>query len=99
MLNPKITGGYLIKKDRLDPGDSGFSTSHAATLAYVDPKEDELTPAQTAWLRSWFSQFETALYGANFRDPVNGYARFIDADSFIDQQWMVEMSKNIDGYR
>jgi hypothetical protein len=96
---PEITGGYLIKKDRLDPGDSGFSTGHAGTLAYVDPKEDAISPAQGAWLRSWFTQFETALYGANFRDPVNGYARFIDADSFIDQHWIVEMSKNIDGFR
>src|SRR6185369_11273395 len=96
---PEITGGYLIKKDRLDPGDSGFSTGRAGTLAYVEPKEDEITPAQAAWLRSWFSQFETALYGANFRDPINGYARFVDVDSFIDQHWIVEMSKNIDGFR
>src|SRR6266480_518519 len=96
---PEITGGYLIKKDRLDPGDSGFSTGHAGTLAYVDPKEQEITPAQAAWLSGWFDQFETALYGVNFRDPVDGYRQFIDLDSFIDQQWIVEMSKNIDGYR
>jgi hypothetical protein len=96
---PEISGGYLIKKDRLDPGDSGFSTGHAGTLAYVDPKEEEITATQAAWLRSWFNQFETVLYGASYRDPVNGYARFIDVDSFIDQHWIVEMSKNIDGYR
>ncbi|PYK02366.1 MAG: hypothetical protein DME23_01735 [Verrucomicrobia bacterium] len=96
---PEVTGGYLIKKDRLDPGDSGFSTAHAGTLAYVDPKEQEITPAQAAWLSAWFDQFETALYGADFRDPVIGYSQFIDIDSFIDQQWIVEMSKNIDGYR
>ncbi len=96
---PEITGGYLIKKDRLDPLDSGFATSHAGTLAYVEPKERELTSTQKTWLRSWFTQFETALYGASFRDPVNGYAKYIDPDSFIDQHWIVEMSKNIDGYR
>ena len=96
---PEVTGGYIIKKDRLDPGDSGFSTPHAGVLAYVDPKEQDITPAQAVWLSAWFSQFETALYGADFRDPLNGYAQFIDIDSFIDQQWIVEMSKNIDGYR
>src|SRR5205085_2483831 len=26
---PEVTGGYIFKKDRLDPGDVGFSTSHA----------------------------------------------------------------------
>ena len=96
---PEVTGGYIIKKDRLDPGDFGFSTGHAGVLAYVEPKEQEITPAQAAWLSSWLRQFETVLYGANFRDPVNGYAQFIDADSFIDLHWIVEMSKNIDGYR
>jgi len=96
---PEITGGYIIKKDRLDPGDSGFTTSHAGQLAYVEPKEQEITPEQAAWLSDWLRQFETALYGANFRDPVNGYGQFIDVDSFIDQQWIVEISKNIDGYR
>ncbi|PYM15511.1 MAG: hypothetical protein DME18_04090, partial [Verrucomicrobia bacterium] len=96
---PEVSGGYLIKKDRLDPGDSGFTTAHAGLFAYVEPKEQEITPWQAAWLSDWFGQFESALYGPNFRDPANGYARFIDVESFIDQQWIVEMSKNIDGYR
>jgi hypothetical protein len=30
---------------------------------------------------------------------VHGYAAYIDPASFIDFQWVVEMSKNIDGYR
>src|SRR5207249_4652995 len=64
-----------------------------------EPKEVEITPEQAAWLSDWLAQFETVLYGADFRDSLNGYAQFIDIDSFIDQQWIVEMSKNIDGYR
>ena len=28
-LEPNVTGGYIIRKDRLDPGDVGFSTIHA----------------------------------------------------------------------
>ena len=96
---PAVTGGYIVKKDRLDPGDSGFATGHAGVLAYVDPKEQEITPEQAAWLSGWFRNFETALYGANYRDPTGGYAAYIDVDSFIDQHWMVELSKNIDGFR
>jgi len=96
---PNITGGYIIKKDRLDPGDSGFTTSRGMLLGFEDPKERELTSAQRSWLTGWMNQFETALYGANFRDPINGYAKYIDVPSFLDQHWIVEMSKNIDGYR
>ncbi len=98
-VEPNVTGGYLLKKDRLDPGDLGFSTSHAGVLAYVDPKEKEMTASQKSWLKGWFSQFEAALYGANYRDRTNGYAKYIDVNSFIDLQWMVESTKNIDGYR
>jgi hypothetical protein len=96
---PEITGGYIIKKDRLDPGDSGFGTSRGQTLAWYEPKEDEVSPAQLNWFRSYMNQFETALYGASFRDPVVGYQAYIDRDSWIDHHIMVEVTKNIDGFR
>ncbi len=97
--NPEITGGYIFKKDRLDPGDSGFTTSSGQRLAYVDPKEQEITSAQADWLRSHLNTFESALGGGNFADPNLGYARYIDPDSFIDTHILVELTKNIDGYR
>ncbi len=96
---PAVTGGYLIKKDRLDPGDTGFLTSTGQRLAYVYPKETEITTAQATYLKGFFDTFEAALYGPDFADPVLGYPAFIDADSFIDHHIMVEMTKNIDGYR
>jgi len=98
-IAPQVTGGYIIKKDRLDPGDSGFRTSSGQRLAYVEPKEDEITKPQADWLTGYFNDFEAALYGANYRDPVNGYAGYIDVDSWIDSHILVELTKNIDGYR
>jgi hypothetical protein len=96
---PDITGGYILKKDRLDPGDSGFTTSRGQLLAFVDPKEEIITTAQRAWIKGYLDDFETALYGANYRDPANGYAKYIDVDSFIDHHILVELTKNIDGFR
>ena len=97
---PDISGGYILKKDRLDPGDSGFTTGvQNHVLAYVEPKEEEVTPAQAAWIRTYLTSFETALYGASYRDPVNGYAKYIDPPSFVDHHLLVELTKNIDGYR
>ncbi len=94
-----VTGGYIFKKDRLDPGDRGFNLRRAGTMAYVEPKEREIPDEQSFYLRSYLTQFETALYGANFRHQENGYAAFIDPLSFIDQHILVEACKNIDGYR
>jgi hypothetical protein len=96
---PAITGGYILKKDRLDPGDSGITTSRGHRLGLVEPKEDEISAQQRNYILGYINQFEAALYGANFRDPVNGYRRYIDTASFIDHHIMVEVTKNIDGYR
>ncbi|HYV27743.1 MAG TPA: CotH kinase family protein, partial [Candidatus Eisenbacteria bacterium] len=60
---------------------------------------NDITPEQKAWLQRYVSQFERALYGSNFANPETGYARYLDVDSFIDQHWLIELSKNIDGYR
>ena len=96
---PEITGGYILKKDRLDPGDTGFTTSRGQRLAYFYPKERLIRPAQRTYIRNFMNTFEAALYGGNFRDPENGYAAHIDVMSFIDHHIMVELTKNIDGYR
>jgi hypothetical protein len=97
--DPAVTGGYLLKKDRLDPGDSGFYTSTGQRLAYVDPKESEITAPQAAYILGYLNEFESVLYGPGFADPENGYAKYIDPGSFIDHHIVVEMTKNIDGFR
>ena len=96
---PEITGGYIVKKDKNSAGDVSFSTNRGTRLIYDDPTGQDLTEAQRRWIVDYLSAFESALYGANFRDPVGGYATFIDVDSFIDHHIIVEMTKNIDGFR
>jgi len=51
------------------------------------------------YLTTYLRDFETALYGANFTDLDSGYAKYIDVMSFIDHHIMVELTKNIDGFR
>ena len=96
---PAITGGYLFKKDHSDKGKPGFVTSRGSHFFYCEPKATELTAPQRAWLSRYLNQFERALYGRDFKDPARGYAAYIDVDSFIDQHWIVEMTKNVDGIR
>jgi hypothetical protein len=72
---------------------------HTNEFYYVLPEPDEITAAQRAWLLNHLNKFETVLYGEHFRNPTNGYAAYIDVPSFIDHHIMVEMSKNVDGFR
>lgn len=96
---PEVTGGYLLKIDRLDPGDSGFSAG-GQTVAYVDPKEREIKLAQRdpqeQFIRKYLTNFGAALNGVNWRDPVLGYAAFIDVPAWIDYHILELLSGNVD---
>jgi hypothetical protein len=96
---PRVTGGYIIKKDKFDTDDLTFYTSTGQHLIYVEPSALEITQAQRDWIKSYLDQFESALYGSNFTDPVDGYTKYIDVDSFFDIHILVELTKNIDGFR
>jgi len=102
---PRITGGYMLKIDRPDPGDSGFRTARGnptygdGTFCYVDPKQVEITTAQSAWIRGYLDAFETALYGPDFANPQTGYARYIDVDCFIDHNLLNMLAMNVDALR
>lgn len=102
---PKITGGYMIKNDSPDPGDSGFRTARGnptygdGIFCYVDPKQVEITTAQSTWIRAYLDAFETALYGPDFANPQTGYAKYIDVDCFIDHNLLNMLAMNVDALR
>jgi hypothetical protein len=112
---PNITGGYIFKKDHTDEDiqggfgtflsgmmrgkEQGFISSHGNHFFYVEPKGTEITAPQRVWLSRFINTFEKALYGDHFTDPKTGYPAFIDTDSFIDHHFLVEATKNIDGFR
>ncbi len=99
---PDVTGGYLLKIDRADPGDSGFRAG-GQTLRYVYPKEiiieQPARQAQESFLRSFFNNMSQALNGRNFRDSERGYAKFIDVDAAIDHHLLNVLAFNVDALR
>jgi hypothetical protein len=96
---PQISGGYIFKKDKPDAGETVFLTSRGLEVRVIEPKTTDITPQQVDWIHNYLNEFESVLYGSNFTDPVNGYAKYIDVDSFIDHHIIVELTKNIDGFR
>ncbi|MBM3821912.1 MAG: hypothetical protein FJ404_03310 [Verrucomicrobia bacterium] len=92
-----ITGGYIFRKDKEDPVKTRWTTPRFnMPLQSFDP--DQINPAQLNYLRGFLSSFETALMGSNFRDSTAGYRAYLDPDTFIDAQWMLEVAKQVDGY-
>jgi hypothetical protein len=97
--SPQVTGGYLLKIDRLDPGDSGLAAG-GVTMAYVDPKEREIKLPQRRpqqnYLRDYFTAFGKALSSANWRDPILGYPAYVDIEAWIDFHVLEVLSGNVD---
>ena len=97
-------GGYIWKVDRLDTsdGDTGFSAA-GQTMAYYYPKEVEIksTPRdpQEQYLTAFMNAFNAALNGVNYKDPVNGYAKYVDVPAAIDHHLMNVWSFNVDALR
>jgi hypothetical protein len=103
---PNISGGYMFKKDKDTTGDLNFSTLGGAgfsaqNLKIHEPKPREISTAQLNWLVNYLRQFERSLYATDWKTATgtNHYSWYIDVDSFVDQHWIVEYSKQIDGYR
>ena len=96
---PEVTGGYIFKKDRLGPGETGLFTERESHFAFDSPGEFEITPAQWSYLKNYLDSLESVLFSNDFNDPQTGYSNFIDARSFIDMHLITELTKEIDGYR
>lgn len=76
-----------------------FSTSTGVSLIPVEPKDYEITTPQINWIGNYIREFESVLFSDTFTDPADGYAQYIDVNSFIDHHILVELTKNIDGIR
>ena len=100
--SPNATGGYMMKIDRLGPGESGFNVADQS-IVYNYPKEEDIDNPQRApqkqYLQNYMNAFDTALNGANYTDPANGYRAFIDESSWIDHHILNVMAFNVDALR
>ena len=64
-------------------------------MKHPDPEEPtELTQERKAYIKSYITTVSNALYGSNFKDPENGYAKYLDVDSFIDYWIVFEVMTN-----
>lgn len=96
---PEVTGGYMLKIDRLGPDEGGFHAA-GASMAYVEPKEAVIAlpqrAAQRQYLRQFFNDFDRALHGPNWLDPQQGYRAFVDVPACIDYHVLEVLSGNVD---
>lgn len=83
-------------RDALGRGDDEPRQSNCV-INFESPNGYAITDAQRDAIEGWFVPFEDALWGAQYRDPVSGYRRYLDTADFVDYFILHNLSKNGDG--
>jgi len=102
-----ITGGYILKFDKGASEEVGFTSFYPPIAGQPQetrflwhyPKARDITPDQADYISNFIYEFEDVLRSDNFKDPVNGYRKYIDTERFINFMFINEITKNVDGYR
>ncbi len=82
-----LTGGWLLELDF--HYDNTFQWKERnIPFAVKDPDPDQLTDAQKNYIKNYIKEVSNTIYGSNYADPANGYAKYLDVDSFVDY-WIV----------
>ena len=104
----QLTGGYIVKIDWPNnvpnegwksPYPPNNGTGQQTVFVMQDPKPEEILPVQLNYIREYITAFETALRSENYRDPVEGYRKYIDIDSWVNFFLVSELFRDTDAYR
>ena len=101
-----LTGGYIFRVDYWNQNNSWISNynnpnfpNDAVRYVYNYPDYDEITIQQKNYIQSLVGDFEDALWGNDFEDPILGYRPYINTRSFIDYFIVNEFARNVDGFK
>lgn len=96
----ELTGGYIIKIDRNDENiaGAGWYSSYPDNkfIAYVDPKDDQITDLQKEYIQDYVYNFESAMWEQNYLDV---YQDYVDEKSFVDYFLVTEIGKHVDAFK
>jgi hypothetical protein len=100
---PNVTGGYITKADK--PGNdpvawtmSSYIGTDDVTFIHDQPKPENVTPQQDAYIHSVFDALSSTASAGN-TSFENGYPSVIDIPSFVDFMIISELSANVDAYQ
>ena len=98
---PNLSGGYLLELDAyatLEEENWFYSSRHRTPVKIRSPKEDEIVTQQYFYIQNHYQKMEEALSAINYSDPVLGYRKYLNLESFIRYFLIGEISGNTDHY-
>ncbi|MBN2174637.1 MAG: CotH kinase family protein [Bacteroidales bacterium] len=116
-LNPEdisgdeLTGGYIVKVDKIDPGfqygvdgwksipNPPYPNAMNITFQYYYPEAEDIVFQQKSYIQNYVSSAENALTGSSYSNPNIGYNKYLNTGSFVDFMILREVAKEVDSYR
>ncbi|MEZ5195226.1 MAG: CotH kinase family protein [Bacteroidales bacterium] len=116
-LNPEditgdeLTGGYIVKVDKIDPGfvygvdgwksipNPVYPDAMNITFQFYYPSAEDIVSQQRNYIQDYILFTENAMTFPSFTDPNIGYNKYLNSGSFVDQMLLNEISKEVDNYR
>ncbi len=101
-----LTGGYILQQNYWNANNS-FQSNYSPIdhpgfdvhFVYEYPDANAIHAIQKTYIAAYVDSLETALYSANFADPVTGYRNYMDVKSFIDYFLVNELARSADGFK
>lgn len=92
---------FIIAKDRNKDEDIVVDSYGSETDIYeyklnINYPKKNLNKEKYEYVRKYISEFERVLYSDKFNDPINGYEKYIDVESFVDYYIINEFLYNGD---
>lgn len=88
---PEISGGYIWEV-------TGFDNNFGESRNLKYPEIEVATPEQIKYITDFDNNFRSVMRKSTYTDPVNGYNKWINTDSFVDELLVQEAMRNSDAY-
>ena len=99
-----LSGSYILEvnsSDKYSRDEIIFETKRinwavAHFFSIKQPGKNNLTPEAYEYISNYVNETEDAMFADNFKDPENGYRKYLDTATFIDWYLVNELFKNVD---
>jgi len=108
-LEPQVSGGYIIKNDKEDTGDtvlvletSPYGIIIDGNTSIVEPGPLEVTRSQIDWVVNYMNQFHAVLWqntSSTYYVPGVDYTDYVDEVSWIDHGIVEQIGNDSDAFR
>jgi len=90
---------YVSKHHPVNAEGTVTYTDRYIQFQYKSPDYEDMTWKQIEYINGAIDRMEDAFASDNFKDPEEGYRKYVDVQSFMDYQIVNELGHNVDAYR